>query len=75
MHFPSCRVWDVNDGSLVNRLDHHSGPVQSLKFNSDTMVTCSWVLCIVYLSHVKLSKTGYEWFASTYFKHEVPITP
>ena len=46
MHFPSCRVWDVNDGSLVNRLDHHGDPVLSLKFNSDTLVTGSSVLCI-----------------------------
>ena len=49
MHFPSCRVWDVNDGSLVNRLDHHSGWVLCLRFNSDTMVTGSSVMCIVYL--------------------------
>ena len=47
MHFPSCRVWDVNDGSLVNRLDHHSDLVLCLRFNSDTMVTASWVLCIL----------------------------
>ena len=47
MHFPSCRVWDVNDGSLVNTLDHHHAPVHSFRFNSDTMVTGSEVLCIL----------------------------
>ena len=46
MHFPSCRVWDVSDGSLVNRLDHHHGTVFSLRFNSDILVTGSAVMCI-----------------------------
>ena len=46
VHFPSCRVWDVNDGSIVNTLAHHSGGVYCLKFNSDTLVTGSEVLCI-----------------------------
>ena len=46
MHFPSCRVWDVSDGSLVNTLYHHHGAVCSLRFNSDTLVTGSEVLCI-----------------------------
>ena len=46
MHFPSCRVWDVSDGSLVNRLVHHGDEVLSLRFNSDTLVTGSQVLCI-----------------------------
>ena len=57
MHFPSCRVLDLNDGSLVNRLDHHSGPVLCVRFNSDTMVTGSGVLCIlVYIHDIVLLK-------------------
>ena len=46
MHFPSCRVWDVSDGSLVNKLVHHDRTVYSLRFNSDTLVTGSLVLSI-----------------------------
>jgi len=52
MHFLSCRVWDVSDGSLVNRLDHHSDSVMSLRFNSDTLVTGSWVLCMFVPTYV-----------------------
>jgi len=43
MHFPSRRVWDVNDGSLLNTLDHHTAGVEGLRFNSDTLVTGSLV--------------------------------
>jgi len=46
MHFPSCRVWDVSNGSLVNRLVHQGSAVLSLRFNSDTLVTGSVVMCI-----------------------------
>ena len=60
MHFPSCRVWDVNDGSLVNRLDHHSDMVLCVRFNSDTMVTGSEVLCIVYLLYMTLYSSNIQ---------------
>ena len=60
MHFSSCRVWDVNDGSLVNRLDHHSDWVVCLRFNSDTMVTGSEVLCIVYLLYMTLYSSNIQ---------------
>jgi len=76
VHFPSCRVWDVNDGSIVNTLAHHSDAVYCLKFNSDTLVTGSEVLCIFVPTYMySNSKTGYEVFAATYFKHEEPINP
>ena len=52
MHFPSCRVWDVSNGSLVNRLVHHSDEVFSLRFNSDTLVTGSQVLFIFVPTHM-----------------------
>ena len=45
MHFPSCRVWNITDGSLLNTLDHCHA-VLSLRFNSNTLVTGSAVLCI-----------------------------
>ena len=60
MHFPSCRVWDVNDGSLVNRLDYHSGTVFCVRFNSDTLVTGSLVLCIVYLLYMTLYSSSIQ---------------
>ena len=63
MHFPSCRVWDVNDGSLVNRLDHHGDAVFSLRFNSDTLVTGSEVLCIYICTYIHVllkSKTRFQ---------------
>ena len=46
LHFPSYRVWDVNEGSTVNTLVHHISAVYCLKFNSDTLVTGSKVLRI-----------------------------
>jgi len=78
VYFASCRVWDVNDGSIVNTLPHHGDAVRCLKFNSDTLVTGSAVLCVfvpIYIHVLLKLKTGYEVFAATYFKREVPINP
>ena len=46
---PICRVWDVNNGSMVKTLVHHTEAVMHLKFNSNTMVTSSRVLD--YITH------------------------
>ena len=59
-HFPSCRVWDVNDGSLVKTLDHHGGGVLSLRLKSDTLVTASEVLCIFVLTYMYPSNQRLE---------------
>jgi len=77
MHFPSCRVWDVNDGSLVNTLVHHRSSVNSLRFNSDTLVTGSAVLRILVPTYMHSSNQSLDFNSllhPTYFKREVPIT-
>ena len=38
---PPCRVWDIRTGQVINDLHHHEGPVNSLKFTTDTLVTGS----------------------------------
>ena len=37
------RVWDVSNGTMINTLVHHCEAVLHLRFNNDTMVTCSKV--------------------------------
>ena len=41
---PVFRLWDMNNGSIVNSLFHHSKAVFHLKFTSHTIATCSEVL-------------------------------
>ena len=36
-----CRVWDIKTGQMVNDLRHHKGDVNSLKFNSELLITGS----------------------------------
>ena len=38
-----CRVWDVSNGQMLNTLVHHCEAVLHLRFNNNTMVTCSKV--------------------------------
>ena len=39
----TCRVWDVSNGQMLNTLVHHCEAVLHLRFNNNTMVTCSKV--------------------------------
>ena len=42
-----CRVWDVSSGQMLNTLVHHCEAVLHLRFNNNTMVTCSKVLPLI----------------------------
>ena len=61
VHFPSCRMWDVNDGSVVNTLAHHSDSVLCLRFKSDIMVTGSRVLCEFVPTYTYMYSSNQRW--------------
>ena len=42
-HTHTHRVWDVSNGQMLNTLVHHCEAVLHLRFNNNTMVTCSKV--------------------------------
>lgn len=43
----TVRVWNIVNGDMVNILTHHREAVLHLKFNDNTLVTCSEVSFIL----------------------------